>query len=81
MYPDDDTDGDDGGLFVALDRHATMVADREFKMPKEVSMAFMALQKAVESNWGVRPNANPTSPVGRACTRFMYVAKKTYKKN
>ena len=80
MYLDDDTNGDDGGLFLALNRHATMVADRDFKIPEEVEVAFVALRKAVESYWGLKADAVPNSPLGHAYARFMSVSKKHYEK-
>ncbi len=64
-----DSAGDDGGLFLVLDAHATMVAQGKF-LPDDLKVAFNSFLAKVEENWLQPPNKEPNTPLGSAYYTF-----------
>ena len=64
-----DSTDDDGGLFLVLNAHATMVAQGKI-VPDNVKVAFNSLISQVEENWLQPPNKDHTTPLGSAYCNF-----------
>jgi len=64
-----DSASDDGGLFLVLNAHATMLA--QGKTPSDdLQGAFDSFLTKVEEHWLQPPNKEPTTPLGSAYYTF-----------
>ena len=64
-----DSTTDDGGVFLVLNAHATMLAQGEI-VSRDLKMAFDVFLREVEENWGELLNKEPTSHMGSAYCAF-----------
>ncbi len=64
-----DSAGDDGGLFLVLDAHATMVAQGK-SLPDDLKVAFDSFLAKVEEYWLQPPSKEPNTPLGSAYYTF-----------
>ncbi|MCJ1223396.1 hypothetical protein MMC12_000036 [Toensbergia leucococca] len=60
---------DDGGLFLVLNAHATMVAQRN-PLPDDLKVAFNSFLAKVEEYWLQPPTKEPNTPLGSAYYSF-----------
>ncbi|MCJ1241802.1 hypothetical protein MMC14_009808 [Varicellaria rhodocarpa] len=70
-----DNDGNDGGLFKAIDRHAsyiTYAAEDGIVVEPNIEQGFQLLVKAVEDNWPHTPEEE-RSPIARAYYDFLKI--------
>ena len=64
-----DSAGDDGGLFLVLNAHATMVAQGN-SLPDDLKVAFDSFLAKVQEYWLQPPNKEPNTPLGSAYYTF-----------
>ena len=64
-----DSAGDDGGLFLVLNAHATMVAQGK-SLPDDLKVAFDSFLAKVEEYWLQPPSKEPNTPLGSAYYTF-----------
>jgi len=60
---------DDGGLFLVLNAHATMIAQGK-PLPDNLKVAFNSFLTKVEEHWLQPPNKEPNTPLGSAYYTF-----------
>ena len=64
-----DSASNDGGLFLVLNAHATMVAQGK-PLPNDLKVAFNYFLAKVEEYWLQSPTKEPNSPLGSAYYTF-----------
>ena len=64
-----DCASDNGGLFLVLNAHATMVAQGKI-IPQDLKVAFDCFLAKVEENWLKPPDKDPNTPLGCAYYNF-----------
>lgn len=60
---------DDGGLFLVLNAHTTMVAQGK-PLPDDLKVAFNSFLTKVEEHWLQSPTKEPNTPLGSAYYTF-----------
>ena len=60
---------EDGGLFLVLNAHATMVAQRK-PLPDDLKVAIKSFLAKVEEHWPQPPNKEPNTPLGSVYYTF-----------
>ena len=64
-----DSKSNDGGVFLVLNAHATMVAQGK-SVPDDLQAAFNSFLAKVEQHWLQPPSDDPNSPLGSAYYTF-----------